>query len=351
MSEQFPSAASSAAETDPACRDPAIRGAAKRHHSGLSAEPAPRVRQLDPACDLREPVLFMRLPVAALSPGRTDDFLFETRAGGQVRRLTVSSATSAVSGHATVTDLDALIPLLGELTARQNEGQPLARRLPVRPSSVLRVLGRPRGGRQLHLLADAFVRLSNTQLLIEDELGLRIFSPVECLERPPAGGSGPWHVTLASELLNEVAAGRVLKIDPAALRLTGLARRLYSLCRAWAGGRDGLWRVDLGLLARLCAWQGTWRRFRRRIGELVAAQALPSFVLTLETRVTRSILVVMRIAAPSVRRGSAPTEAEALDFGGDLAFLDAVTAANARTEVELDFGDAFDGLLPSSSAG
>ncbi len=305
----------------------------------------PRVRRLDPARDLRELVLFMRLPVFALAPGRTEDFHVVGQRNGAPMRISVS-ATSASGGHATVADAEALIPLVAELMALKNEGQPLPHSLALRPCDALHALGRPRGGRQINLLAAGFVRLMVITISITDADGTRTFSPIEHFERPPAGQSGPWQLTLATDLVAEVEAGRVLKVDHAALRLTGLARRLYSVVRVHTGHGDGVWRVDLGVLVRLCAWQGTWRKFCRRIADLATAQALPGFILTVADQDGRPVLTVARdVSSRLAAHADAPTAnpSDGGDFNHpDYCYSDAPVSsapAAALPEILFDFDD------------
>jgi len=241
-----------------------------------SLAPDAGVRRLDSDRDLRALVLFLREPVFAMAPGRTEDFHFIGRRNGQPVRVTVSSDDSGGGSQATVVDADALIPVISELTALRNEGRPLPRTLVLRPAVALHALGRSGGGRQRRLLDDAFVRLAATTIIHTDATGTRLFRPIEVYEQLPGGAR---RLTLPAELVAEVEAGHVLKLDPDALRLKGLERRLYSLARAHTG-RDGTWRVGFDLLVRLCPWRGTWRKFRSRLAAVAAAQGLPGFVLT-----------------------------------------------------------------------
>ena len=295
------------------------------------------MRRLDPDRDLRALVLFMREPVFALGPGRTEDFHFIGRRNGQPVRVSVSSDDAAAGSHATVDDADALIPLISELTALRNEGRKLPRTLVLRPAVALHTLGRPGGGRQRRLLDDAFVRLAATTIILTDAAaGTQAFRPIEACERLPGGAR---RLTLPPELIAEVEAGRVLKLDPAALRLKGLERRLYSLARAHTG-RNGTWQVDLGLLARLCPWRGTWRKFRSRLVGLAATQVLPGFLFAVVDRDGRPTLSVTRTLTWPPARAD-PAAAEATDL--NLFVLDEADAPGPAAEpVVIAFPDEID---------
>lgn len=242
---------------------------------------------------LRASATLLRFPVLALGP-RHEPIHFRGFDGRDPVYLSVS-ADEPRRGLATLADGDVLIFVATQLTNRLNRGEPLDAPLLVRPGTILRALGRPRGGRQHALLAEALARLAGTTVSTSIGGTGRLFTLLDTAVPPATDAShGAW--TLASAFLAaEVAARRILRFDPAALALRGLERRLYDWARVRAGGSaHSSWTITLERARDRAGSQDAPRRFRHAIKHIVARDRLPGFTLALEGPGLRPSLVITR---------------------------------------------------------
>jgi plasmid replication initiation protein len=286
---------------------------------------------------LRTSILLLRFPFLALGP-RTDPICFNGYDAGRPFFLTVSSSDPEL-GLATLRDGDILIYLITLLTNQHNLGAPLSSEFVLRPSAILRGLGRARGGRQHELLAASIARLAATHITTNVRGESAIFSPLEQVER--RGNStddAPWRLWLSSFFIEEVTAKRILQFNPAALKLRGLERRLYEWGRARAGGAMyESWQIDLERAYAQAGSEDARRKFRHAIKHIVSRNPLPGFDLALDGPAARPRLVITRATD---KPSPAPADQFADDFPTgtivfDLSSLMQAEADAAARDVDL----------------
>ena len=245
---------------------------------------------------LRDPLVFMRYPFLALG-ARSEPIWHQGREGDHRFFLDVVPLDPQL-GMATLADGAVLTFITTLLTHRLNLGEPLTEDIMIRPTALLRALGRDRGGHGLKLFAASVDRLGNTQVntdLSSDGRRSHVFTLLEGVERAHGDAHGPWRLILPSFLIEQVAARRILQIDPAALRLRGLERRLYGWARAYAGGKaHDTWTLSLGRAHTRAASQDARRKFCHVLGSIVQRNRLPGFSLALNGRGPDANLTITR---------------------------------------------------------
>lgn len=262
---------------------------------------------------LRASTTLLRFPVLALGP-RQEPIHFRGFDGRNPVYLSVS-ADEPGRGLATLADGDVLIFVATLLTDRLNAGEPLDAPLLVRPGAILRALGRPRGGRQHALITEALARLAGTTVSTNIGGTGRLFTLLDTAVPPTAERPHAAWTLASSFLAAEVAARRIVRIDPAALALHGLERRLYEWARVRAGGpAHSSWTITLERARDRAASQDAPRRFRHAVKRIVRLDRLPGFTLALQGPDLRPSLVITRRTDPV--EPSISTSQAAPDAGG-----------------------------------
>lgn len=194
-------------------------------------------------------------------------------------RVSVRSGGPAL---ATIWDADVLIWIVSQLAERRDRRHSVSPVLYVPAFQVLRFLGRPAGNSQYDQLVAALDRLAATE--VETSLGASPAAPARFhwIERWDRGAHGLTIIAADWLLLMAVDRRRILRIDPAYLRLTGgIERWLWRLVRRHAHGKSTGWEVSLlalhaqsGSLARPADFVADLRRLTRK-------NALPGYTLRL----------------------------------------------------------------------
>ena len=210
-------------------------------------------------------------------------------------------------GMATIWDADLLIWAISQLVEAHDRRLSVSPVLMVSGFQVLRFLGRGTGQTQYRQLTAALYRLAGSA--IETSVGASLAMPARFrwIERWVWTDSGlkivvpDWLLTVA------IDRRRVLRIDPAYLRLTGgIARWLWRLLRRHVHEKSTGWEISLlalharsGSLARSTDFVADLRRIAR-------ANALPGYRLSLVRRGGEERLHAARSAEPIPSAGMVP---------------------------------------------
>jgi len=202
------------------------------------------------------------------------------------------SVTPSVLGRATQFDKDLLIYVVSQMTEALNRDRPDAncRTVRFRVYDYLVSTNKPTGGKEYSRLEEALERLSGTRIKtniktggqrVKDLFGL--IEHVRIIEKAPDDDRMvAIEVTLSNWLFNAVQAHEVLTINPDYFRLRKpIERRVYELARKHCGDQ-ARFAIGLELLKEKCGSQSSLKEFRRCIRELVEADTLPDYRMTLE---------------------------------------------------------------------
>jgi len=247
--------------------------------------------RLNPTSDLRELVAFAKYPFAALSPRHsTQRFQFSQR--GKPHFVEAAPLHPDI-GLATVADLDIMVVVASYLTwCHDRDGVPYDGTVTFRPATLLDALGKSTGGEQHRNLHAALARLTNTQ--ITTSLSAPGCIEFRLLNAVHTSDTGELMLTIDPWLWREVQAERIAKIDPVALTLRGLERRLYSWARAHLGAQRNDWRLSVPRARAKAASVDALRKFRSRLAAIAARNRLPHFRVTLERDGQNTNLVLSR---------------------------------------------------------
>ncbi len=192
------------------------------------------------------------------------------------------SAPASGPALATIWDADVLIWIVSQLAERRDRRHSVSPVLCAPAFQVLRFLGRSTGQSQYDQLVAALDRLTATE--VETSLGASVAAPARFhwIERWDRGAQGLTIVTSDWLLLMAIDRRRILRVDPAYLRLTGgIERWLWRLVRRHAHGKSTGWEAALlalhaqsGSLARPADFVADLRRLARK-------NALPGYTLRL----------------------------------------------------------------------
>lgn len=241
------------------------------------------------AASLRELLVAAKYPLLAPEP-RSTPLSFR---GSEARipfELTIRPQHAGID-VASLNDGALLLFVIGELSNRLNTGQDLSSELVVAPNTILRTLGRPSGGSQYESLVAAARRLANTlvstNLVAGAERHPHTFCLLEAVILTPESTRAPWRLRVPEWILEQVRRRRFLKVAPAALRLHGLERRLYSWAHAHAGGRGyDTYPVSFAEARSKAGSTDLPRRFaysmRRALKRIAAEDRIPGFTLVEE---------------------------------------------------------------------
>ena len=206
---------------------------------------------------------------------------------------------SAVPGLATIWDADLLIWAVSQLVEAHDRRLSVSPALMVSGFQVLRFLGRGTGQTQYRQLTAALDRLAGSA--VETSIGASLAAPARFrwIERWARTDGGLMVVMPDWLLAVVIERRRVLRIEPAYLRLTGgIARWLWRLLRRHAHEKSTGWEISLlalharsGSLARRTDFVADLRRIAR-------ANALPGYRLSLVRRAGEERLRAVRSAEP-----------------------------------------------------
>lgn len=184
------------------------------------------------------------------------------------------SPRSGGPGLATIWDADVLIWAISQLAERRDRRPHVSPVLTVSAFQVLRFLGKPTGRSQYDQLAAALERLAATE--VETSLGASPAAPARFrwIDHWERGDDGLTIVVPDWLLVMTVERRRVLRIDPAYLRLTsGIERWLWRLIHRHAHRKSTGWEIPLralhslsGSLAQPADFVADLRRIARRNG-------------------------------------------------------------------------------------
>lgn len=249
----------------------------------------------NPTTDLRELVAFAKFPFAALSP-RSTPLRYRFWQRGRPHFVEATPVDANI-GLATVADLDVMIVVASYLTWHHNiDGAPYVGTLALRPAALLHALGKSTGGEQHRNLHAALTRLTNTE--IATSLGGCGDTTFRLLQRVhPPNHKGELTLEIDHWLWTEVRAERIVKIDPVALTLRGLERRLYSWARVHLGAVRNEWRVSVPRAHAKIASLDALRKFRSRLALVALRNRLPHFLVALERNGQDTDLLLTRRAA------------------------------------------------------
>jgi plasmid replication initiation protein len=208
------------------------------------------------------------------------------RAGG----ITVRVEGTAEHGLATIWDADILIWAASQIVEARDAGIHPSRLMQATPYEILRYVGRGTSLRDYQRLRAALDRLQSTSIAtsIRETTGRRLhrFSWInEWKERIDTRGQ-PQGIELILPdwfYVGVLDAALVLTIDPAYFRLTGgIERWLYRLVRKHAGRQARGWQFDFKHLHRKSGSLARPYDFACDLRALVARQALPGYLLSIE---------------------------------------------------------------------
>lgn len=266
---------------------------AVRRETGKRAVPAPL--QLDLfSCDLlevapKEDLASMEHPLFSLATRPDLTILRYQHNGVQIE------VTPSVKGRATIHDKDILIYCTSQLMAALNGGRAVARRVTLRAHDLLVATQRETSGDGYRRLREALERLAGTRITtnlvqggLEVTRGFGLIEDWEILRRTGSGaksGTGRMvqvQVTLSEWLYAAIMAKSVLTLNRDYFQLRRpLERRLYELARKHCG-RQPDWRIGLETLQKKTGSQSPRRVFRAMLREVIAADTIPDYLLTLE---------------------------------------------------------------------
>ena len=200
-------------------------------------------------------------------------------------------------GLATIWDADLLIWAVSQLVEAHDRRLSVSPVLIVSGFQVLHFLGRGTGQTQYRQLAAALDRLAGSA--VETSIGASLTAPARFrwIERWARADGGLTIVVPDWLLVAVIERRRVLRIDPAYLRLSGgIARWLWRLLRRHAHEKSTGWEISLlalharsGSLARPTDFVADLRRIAR-------ANALPGYRLSLVRRAGEERLRAVRSA-------------------------------------------------------
>ncbi|MCG9027366.1 replication initiator protein A [Laribacter hongkongensis] len=205
------------------------------------------------------------------------------------REVTV---TPSVQGRATQHDKDVLIYVVSQMTEALNRERPDAKNRTVRFTvyDYLVSTNKPTGGKEYQRIELAMERLRGTSIKTNIKTGgqrvkegFGLINRWKIVERSPDDERMiAVEVELSEWLFNAVQAHEVLTLHPDYFRLRKpLERRLYELVRKHCGHQTA-WSIGLELLQEKAGSKGTLREFRRMVREIIEADTLPEYRMSLD---------------------------------------------------------------------
>jgi len=231
----------------------------------------------------------MEAPIFTLST-KPDLSIWHWESKDGNRAVTV---TPSVLGRATQFDKDVLIYVVSQMTEALNRERADAKNRTVRfvVYDYLVSTNKPTGGKEYQRLEAAFERLRGTSIKTDIKTGgqrvkegFGIIDSWSIIEKSPDDERMiAVEVTFSKWLFNAVQAHEVLTIHRDYFRLRKpLERRLYEIARKHCG-QQAMWSIGLKLLQEKCGSKSTLFEFRRAIREIIQADTLPEYRLSLDT--------------------------------------------------------------------
>lgn len=194
----------------------------------------------------------------------------------------------SVKGLATIYDKDILIYCISQIMAKLNDGEEVSKRVRINSADLLRFTNRGVSGRDYMALRDALDRIRGTTITTNvrtgDEEQLSSFGLIESHSmRRKFGLDGRlmWcEITLSDWVFNAIQANEVLTLNRDYFRLRKpIERRLYELARKHCG-QQPTWSCGMDTLYKKSGSQGTLRKFRFSIKDIVEIDHLPDYRLS-----------------------------------------------------------------------
>ena len=210
-------------------------------------------------------------------------------------------------GMATIWDADLLIWAISQLVEAHDRRLSVSPVLMVSGFQVLRFLGRGTGQTQYRQLTAALDRLAGSA--VETSVGASLAAPARFrwIERWARTDGGLMIVVPDWLLAAVVERRRVLRIDPAYLRLSGgIARWLWRLLRRHAHEKSTGWEIPLLALYARSGSLGRPPDFVADLRRIARANALPGYRLSLVWRVGEERLRAVRSAEPIPSAATVP---------------------------------------------
>lgn len=239
---------------------------------------------------LKDDGVSMEAPIFTLAT-RPDVSVWHWESKDGARAITV---TPSVKGRATQFDKDLLIYVVSQMTEAMNRGRPDAnsRNVRFRVYDYLVSTNKPTGGKEYQRLEDALDRLRGTSIKTNIKTGgqrvkegFGIVDSWMIIEKAPDDDRMiAVEVTLSKWLFNAVQAHEVLTINPDYFRLRKpIERRLYELARKHCGDQ-AFFVIGLELLQNKCGSKSALFEFRRALREIIKADTLPDYRMTLDDK-------------------------------------------------------------------
>ena len=198
----------------------------------------------------------------------------------------------SVKGRATQHDKDVLIYVISQLTEGINKGRPDAVNRTVRfvVHDYLVTTNKSVSGDEYKRLQAALERLRGTSITTDIKTGgqrvkegFGLIDSYSIIEKSQDNERMiALEVTLSKWLFNAVQAHEVLTLNRNYFRLRKpLERRLYELARKHCG-HQAMWQIGLELLREKCGSKMELKAFRRAIKEIVEADTLPDYRMSLD---------------------------------------------------------------------
>ena len=237
---------------------------------------------------LKDDGVSMEAPIFTLAT-KPDTSVWHWESKDKNRAITV---TPSVKGRATQFDKDLLIYVVSQMTEAINRERSDAQTRVVRfrVYDYLVSTNKPTGGKEYNRLQDALERLTGTRIKTNIQTGgvrvKELFGLIEAatiIEKAPDDERMiAVEVTLSKWLFNAVQAHEVLTISPDYFRLRKpIERRLYELARKHCGDQ-AFFVIGVALLQEKCSSKSALFEFRRSLRELVEADTLPDYRITVD---------------------------------------------------------------------
>ncbi len=195
--------------------------------------------------------------------------------------------TPSIKGLATIYDKDILIFAISQLMAKINAGEKPCKRIRITAYDILVFTNRGTSGKDYDALCDALDRLKGTQIKTNIVFGdeeqtdfIGLIDGASVRRKNGIDGRLQWvELQLSDWVYAAIEAKKVLTLNRDYFRLRKpTERRIYEIVRKHCGIQPK-WSVGLNLLHKKTGSQGTLRRFRQGIKDIVEHNHLPDYTL------------------------------------------------------------------------
>lgn len=237
---------------------------------------------------LKDDGVSMEAPIFSLAT-KPDKNIWQWVSKDGSRAVTV---TPSVLGRATQFDKDVLIYVVSQMTEALNRDRldAQSRTVRFRVYDYLVSTNKVTGGKEYQRLEESLERLRGTSIKTNIQTGgqrikegFGIIDAWKIIEKSPNDEAMiAVEVTLSKWLFHAVQAREVLTISSDYFRLRKpIERRLYELARKHCGDQSRFV-IGLELLQEKCGSQSILREFRRNLRELIQADTLPDYRMSLD---------------------------------------------------------------------